>query len=81
MKRYLIDVDSVLNCVEKSFKNQKVEMLSNDNMIWEQEKIKQKNLNDNQFPNIYINGGKYEGTMSVKDLYFSLCSTLNKETA
>ncbi len=52
-------------------------MLDNENTILEQEKKKQKSTNLTVFPNIFIKDSLFKGTLSVRDLYFSMCSHLN----
>jgi hypothetical protein len=44
-----------------------------------QDSARQKELKLTQYPEIYINGFKYKGSLDKNDLLFSICSYLNED--
>lgn len=75
-----LDWDQVDKCVTQSFHGTSKSVQSNENDFLADDKEKLKKLSHASFPNIYINGMLYKGSLEHFDVLLSLCSALHDET-
>lgn len=71
-----IDPALIDKCVKDSFQNND---LQGENTLLMQDRDNQRKLNLNYFPNIYIDGAIYKGSLDATDLFLSICSSINNQ--
>lgn len=75
-----ISYDEVKKCFNESFSRTGSVQYDNENTLLREEKEKYKKMGVEHFPEIFINGVIYRGTLSYFDLLLSLCSALHEES-
>ena len=80
LRKIGIDSEDITKCVNGSFQNQSNYQYESDNTILANDLKIQKKNHVLKFPDIYINGVLYEGTLSSVDLLLSACSGLHDST-
>ncbi len=71
---------NVETCAGRSFHGMSKMVYQNENDLLSDDKEKLKRLSHATFPNIYINGILYKGSLEHFDILLSICSALNDET-
>jgi hypothetical protein len=74
-----VDSASIQNCFDKSFTHSETNQLENFNELLEDDRQMRKNIGVTQFPDFYINGVMYAGSLDMFDLLLSICSTEAQE--
>ncbi len=74
-----LDPIDIFKCVVKSFHSVEDDLYSNDNDLLSSDQQELQEIQTNNFPNFFINGVLYEGTLSKNDLLLALCSSLHDE--
>lgn len=80
MRSASVDSSQIEQCVNQSFRGTNKILFNNDNDILADDKEKLKKLSHASFPNMYINGNLYKGSLEHFDILLSLCSALHDET-
>lgn len=73
MSTLKIDFTGISNCIKNSFQNGEID---SENTILMQDKEKQKQLNLTYFPNVFIDGLIYKGSLDTTDLFLSICTAM-----
>lgn len=75
-----IHFDEVKKCLNESFSKSESDFYENENSLLREEREAFRNFGVKNYPEIYINGKQYSGTLSYFDLLLSLCSALHEES-
>jgi hypothetical protein len=75
-----LDWTQVDSCISHSFHGMNKITYQNENDLLADDKDKLKKLSHASFPNIYVNGNLYKGSLEHFDILLSLCSALHDET-